>query len=217
MALYRKEEKGRALKTLAAAVLSYDWSAAKADDHGPWIAHVIRREAEALILPDLPAFLEGKYQPRDNDERLALLGVCQFKGLRAATANLCAAAFAEGPKLAEDLGAGLRYRAARAAAVAGCGRADGAELGEAERARWRRQARDWLRQDLAAWAKMVDRGTEADRIQARRTLARWQADSDLASLREPGALAQLPPDERAASLAFWQEVEALRRRAETAR
>ena len=47
-------------------------------DQDGWICHVLRREAEAMILPDLPAFLGGNYQPRDNDERLALLGVCQF-------------------------------------------------------------------------------------------------------------------------------------------
>jgi hypothetical protein len=42
------------------------------------------------------------------------------------------------------------YRAARCAALAGCGRgADGANLSEAERAPWRKQARDWLRADLA--------------------------------------------------------------------
>jgi len=43
-----------------AAVLSFDWRAAKANSRDPWIAHVLRREAEALLLPNLPAFLEGK-------------------------------------------------------------------------------------------------------------------------------------------------------------
>ena len=36
----------------------------------------------------------------------------------------------------------------------------------------RKQARDWLRLDLAAWAKKVDTGTAADRIQAQKTFAR---------------------------------------------
>jgi hypothetical protein len=40
-----------ARKTLASAVASYDWSAAKADNHDRWIIHVLRREAESLILP----------------------------------------------------------------------------------------------------------------------------------------------------------------------
>ena len=31
------------------------------------------------------------------------------------------------------------------------------KLDEAERTRWRRQARDWLRADLAAWAKTLDK------------------------------------------------------------
>ena len=82
MAQYQKGQKDQARKTLAAAIASYDWSAAKADNHDAWIAHILRREAEALILPGLPAFLEGKYQPKDNDERLALLGVCQADSAR---------------------------------------------------------------------------------------------------------------------------------------
>jgi serine/threonine-protein kinase len=102
MALHRKGQKEQALKALAAAVVSYDWGAAKADSRDPWIIHVLRREAEAMVLPNLPAFLEGKHQPRSNDERLALLGACQFKGRRAAAAGLYAAAFAADPQLAED-------------------------------------------------------------------------------------------------------------------
>ena len=57
-----------------------------------------------MILPDLPAFLDGKYQPRDNDERLALLGICQFTNRTRALARLYADAFAAAPQLAEDVG-----------------------------------------------------------------------------------------------------------------
>ena len=53
-------------------------------DEWAWILHVLRREAEGLILPDLPAFLEGTYQPRSNDERFALLGACWFADRTAA-------------------------------------------------------------------------------------------------------------------------------------
>jgi len=48
-------------------------------------------------VPDLPAFLAGKYQPRDNDERLALLVACQFTNRTRASARLYAAAFAAAP------------------------------------------------------------------------------------------------------------------------
>ncbi|MFT3882405.1 MAG: hypothetical protein QM703_22485 [Gemmatales bacterium] len=58
-------------KTLAAAVLAHDWTATKAVEQEGWIYHVLRREAENMILPNLPAFLAGKYQPQDNDERMA--------------------------------------------------------------------------------------------------------------------------------------------------
>jgi serine/threonine-protein kinase len=79
MAQYRRGQRTKARKLLAAAILAFDWSSAQADNPGTWICHVLRREAEALILPNLPAFLQGTYQPQDNDERAALLGVCSEK------------------------------------------------------------------------------------------------------------------------------------------
>src|SRR5262249_40140686 len=80
MAQHDQGQKKQARKTLATAIVAFDWNAAQADWRGVWIAHILRREAEALILPNLPAFLRGKYQPLDNDERLALVGICQFQG-----------------------------------------------------------------------------------------------------------------------------------------
>ena len=41
-----------ARKTLEAAIRSHDWSAGQVRDQDGWIYHVLRREAEALILPD---------------------------------------------------------------------------------------------------------------------------------------------------------------------
>ena len=46
MALHGKGQQDQARKTLAAAVLSYDWSAVKAVDHDRWVIHVLRREAK---------------------------------------------------------------------------------------------------------------------------------------------------------------------------
>src|SRR5438445_367196 len=85
LALRQDGQLAEARKALAAAILSYDWRPAQARAPDAWICHVLRREAEGLILPNLPAFLEGKYQPPDNDERLALLaaqlGIWEFRGL----------------------------------------------------------------------------------------------------------------------------------------
>ncbi len=213
MALHQKEQKVEALKTLAAAILSFDWSAAKADGRDPWIIHILRREAEALILPNLAAFLKGHYQPRDNDERLALLGVCQFKDLRAALAGLYAAAFAADPNLAEDLRAGHRYNAARAAAAAGRGRgADGAGLSEPERARWRKQTRQWLRAEVVLWTRTLKSGPPADRVLVAQKLAHLWADPNLSGLLGQEALDRLPPAERQESRALWGELNVLIRR-----
>jgi serine/threonine-protein kinase len=52
MALYRKGSKDEARAALAAAVESYDWNPTKADRHDAWIPHILRREAETLILPE---------------------------------------------------------------------------------------------------------------------------------------------------------------------
>src|SRR5262249_23152315 len=148
-----------------------NWKSNQADHTTAWVSHVLRREAEALILPNLPAFLRGEYWPEDNDERLALVGACQFQGNFAAAARLYADAFEADPKLADNLTTECRYRtlreelpeddridpletecrylAARCAALAETGTGkDGANLSLAERARWRQQARRWLHADL---------------------------------------------------------------------
>ena len=97
--------------------------------------------------------------------------LCFVKHHYSTAARLYAEALAATPQLTEDLRAGHRFNAARAAALASGGQGDDAAgLGEPERAGLRKWARDWLRLDLAAWAKKVDTGTAADRFQARRTL-----------------------------------------------
>jgi eukaryotic-like serine/threonine-protein kinase len=237
LAQHEQGQKEQARKTLARAVVTFDWGAAQADNRDVWIAHVLRREAESRILPNLPALLRGEHQPRDNGERLALVGACHFQGRYHAAACLYAEAFASDPTLAEELAAecrlraalgdkqpvgrleelstGCRYPAARCAALAGCGLgADGARLGEAERARWRQQARAWLRADLAVWLRTLDGGSRAARALVRSLLAHWQADPDLAGLREPKALAKWSADERKDCLALWAEVAAVLARAE---
>jgi serine/threonine-protein kinase len=215
MAQYRQAKKEQARKSLALAVTSFDWSAARADNRDVWIYHILRREAESLILPTLPAFLAGNHQPRDNDERLALQGVCQFEGRHAAAARLYADAFAADPALAADRGRTHRYYAARAAAQAGCGRGtDAAGLGPAERARWRRQALEWLRADLAAWVQVLDGDSAPARGRVRSALILWRDDPDLSCVREAAELDHLAPDEQKEFLALWADLAAALARAE---
>jgi serine/threonine-protein kinase len=210
MAQYRKGLKREACTTLAAGISHFDWRMAQVISRDQWIWHVLRREAERMILPNLPAFLEATYQPQDNDERLALLGACQFANRTRALARLYADAFAAAASLAEDLGAGHRYNAARAAAQVGCGHgADATSLGEEERARWRQEARQWLRADLAARARAIDTGSPATRGANRLALTRWRNEPDLAGVRDPGELNKLAADERKECLALWADVAAV--------
>jgi serine/threonine-protein kinase len=215
MAQHQDGQPQAARQTFAAAVLAYDWRAAQADNRDAWICHILRREAERVILPNLSAYLDGKLRPEDNDVRLALLGACQFTNRTRAMARLYAEAFGTAPSLADDLGAGHRYNAARAAAQAGCGQgADATGLGNDERARWREQARQWLRSDLAARAHAIDSGPAATRAAGRLALLRWRNEPDLACVRDPGELDRLATDQRKEYLALWADVAAVLARTE---
>ena len=215
MALHQSGRVAEGREALKAAVLSHNWRADDLPDPNNWVYHVLRREAEGMILPNLRAFLDGQYQPQDNDERLALLGVCQATNRSLALARLYADIFRADPHLAEDLSARHRYNAARAAAQVGCGLSkDSAGLGELERKQWREQARAWLRADLAAWGKLLDGGpTKKARDQVRRSVPSWRFDSALSGLREGTALEKLSADERKDCLALWHEVGVLLARA----
>jgi tetratricopeptide (TPR) repeat protein len=160
----------------------------------------------------LPAVLRGTEKP-DAVEQLDFAGLCVLKKRYATAARLYADAFTAAPRLAEDPRNGNRYDAAGAAALAGCGRGeDGADLDFGERARWREQARQWLRADLAAWTKALDSDTATAGELVRRKLTPWRTDLELAGVREPGAMDLLPAGERKEWLALWAEVSALLKR-----
>jgi serine/threonine-protein kinase len=165
----------------------------------------------------LAAVVQGKDRPAAAD-CLDLAELCFVERHYATAARLYAEALAATPGLTEDLRAGHRYNSARASALAGGGHGDDvARLGEPERKALRMQARNWLRLDLAAWAKKVENGTGADRIQARKTLGAWRDDPHLAGLREAETLEALPPSERQECRALWQDVAALLSRIRTSK
>src|SRR5262249_12931968 len=55
MALHRSGQAEEARRALASAVLAHDWRARQVRGPDDWFCHVLRREAEAMILPNLPA------------------------------------------------------------------------------------------------------------------------------------------------------------------
>jgi serine/threonine-protein kinase len=96
------------------------------------------------------------------------------------------------------------------AALAGTGQgADATDLGDEQRARWRKQALDWLREDLALLGKRLDEGTPQAHAEVAGTLRHWQKTPDLAGLRDDDALAKLPEAEREACRKLWADVESL--------
>jgi serine/threonine-protein kinase len=228
MAQHQSGATAEARRNLAAAVAAYNWKVSQADHPTVWVSHALRREAEAMMLPNLPAFLRGEYQPRDNDERLAMLGACQYEGRYAAAARLYADAFAADPRLADQLSTDCATRAAletqpndriealqsecrflatRCAALAGCGLGnDSAKLDDGERAHLREQARAWMRADLAAWGKTVDGASPSDRNLAKEMLTLWQTTPDLAQLRNADSLQSFPAEEREEWAKLFNEV-----------
>jgi tetratricopeptide (TPR) repeat protein len=163
----------------------------------------------------LARILRGEAEPAGNAERLELARWCaEYRKLDAAAVRFFRDALARDPALAEDLRAATRYDAACAAALAGCGRgADAKDTSAAERAGLRRQALDWLRADLTAWQRVLAK--EPARAAAVKQKTRhWLGDRDFAGVRGPDALGRLPEAERRDWQQLWQEVEALRQRAD---
>jgi serine/threonine protein kinase len=163
----------------------------------------------------LSAVLSGEAPPASDAERIELARLCCGKGLLGSAARLFEDAFTGSPALAQDFKKGPRSLAARAAALAGCGRGEeAARLDEKQRAHWRKQALAWLRADLALYTKLLEGGTPEDRMTVARYLQHWQANPDLAGIRDAAAVARLPADEQQACMTLWPEVEALLARAQ---
>jgi hypothetical protein len=171
----------------------------------------------AILDARLPALLRGKEKPANAAEQIELARLCFLKKYHAAAARFSRDAFTAEPELAEDVRAGARYEAACAATLVGCGQSKGARtMDDKERALWRRQALDWLRQDLAGWGKALDKGTPQTKAQVRYWMQHWQND-DLAGVRARGGLARVPAEERKQWQRLWSDVDALLRRVSQAR
>jgi serine/threonine-protein kinase len=135
------------------------------------------RWPELIVLDArLSRILHDKLRPADAAERIALARLCQeYKKRDSVAARFYVEAFAAEPKLADDLRAAHRHSAACAAALAGCSQGvDADTIDEKQRARWRQQANDWLRAELATWGQLLAREPEKACAAAQKTLRHWQ-------------------------------------------
>jgi Flp pilus assembly protein TadD len=172
--------------------------------------YLTETESLASLAPRLPAVLAGELKPSSGTEAIRFAHLFEDRNLHGASAGLWTEGFALQPELANDMKAQHRYRAARTAALAGCGHGkDNPPLDEPTKARWRRSALDWLKADLAMWSGALQTGGPETRQSVIWTLQRWKADTPLAGLRVPGHLQRLPLDEQKACRALWAEVDAL--------
>jgi WD40 repeat protein len=173
------------------------------------LAQLRRMEGGPADQARVTDFLQGQYRPTQTAERLRLIAACRARQRSMAAAALYVDAFTADPELAEDLSAGHRWEAARQAALAGCGRgSDAGGLTEKERLRWRQQALEWLRGELAVLGKQAVAGTKQEKVAARQRLVAWWYDLVLLAVREAG----LPGEEWANWQALWDENESVLRK-----
>ncbi|HBI44885.1 MAG TPA: hypothetical protein DDY78_18820, partial [Planctomycetales bacterium] len=166
-----------------------DWAGAaacyrKAVELNPKNATIrfILAEAEgmAALQDKLPALQKGEFKPRTNDELRMMVRLCKIKKLFFANSRMYADAFADDPKLADDLNTGNRYNAACYAALAAAGQSkDDPPPDETKKAELRRQALAWLRADLDLWGKRLTSDKPEERKMAVERLRHWQQDTDL--------------------------------------
>jgi hypothetical protein len=171
--------------------------------------------AELAKYRQLKAILEGTISPADAHEALTLAKMLrQFRKWNMATAaaaRLYADAFAAEPRLTDPIDKN-RYNAACSAALAAAGQEeDGRLLPDKVADMFRRWSLRWLRDDLTAYADLVQ-DTPAMKESIRRGLVSWKKDSDLVSVRDAKALDRLQENERVAWQELWRDVDELLKR-----
>jgi tetratricopeptide (TPR) repeat protein len=152
----------------------------------------------------------GRLRPDDFFAHHWVAITMSAQGKYAAAAHYYVEQSAADPKFADSLEFLNRNNAAGHAALAGCGQGDGAKLDDAQRARLRQQALDWMRTNLAGWREQLDKDPK-------KYCAFWQRkkrefgrllpyDPDFDGVRGD-ALAKLPETEQKAWQQLWADVD----------
>jgi serine/threonine protein kinase/Tfp pilus assembly protein PilF len=171
-------------------------------------------ERLAALEARLPEFLSGTAQPASASQRLDLAQMCHGRGYWLQAARWYAEAITAQPALFDDQYSSVRYNAARAAAQAATGPADGLPPpNEAERAQLRRHALEWLQSELTARRRLRETAPAQFSVRALEDMRRWQTDPALAGVRRREALQRLPAVERPDWERLWQGVEEMRQKA----
>ncbi len=175
----------------------------------PPFTHVI--QAAVADLEEAFARLDGCGA---DAELIALAKACLARAPEARPAD--AAEVADLVKRYRDEVAARQAEAERLSWIRAAGEAFPPDV-EAARARFRQQARELLRTEVAAQAQRLSSASPAEAAAARQVLESLRGLPGLSGVREPTALADLPEPERQEWQAFWQGVEALLRGSDPAR
>jgi eukaryotic-like serine/threonine-protein kinase len=159
----------------------------------------------------LAAVLRGEAQPADAAERNEYAQICFEKKRYVAAARLFSECLSAESKHRDGLECSNRYRAACAAALAGCGQGgdDAGQLDAQELARWRKQALDWLRANLKHVGELLPVSNLAERQRLQEWLRSWQSEQALAGLRDATAIARFSAPEQDSCKQLWAEVQSL--------
>jgi serine/threonine-protein kinase len=175
------------------------------------------RKAEEMVELDskLPAFLLGRYKPAGAEKQITMAEVCYVRKLPRLATALYSQAFVADPKLANSLLPQFRFNAASAAALVGTVPAtDEPAADDDTKTRHLRQARGWLRADLTVYSSLLKDTDPRARVLILERLHRWQADPNLAGIRDKDALEKLPEAERDTWRKLWADVEEVLKKAE---
>jgi serine/threonine-protein kinase len=176
-----------------------------------WVRDALRETERLLALEKkLPAILSGEQSPANASEALTLAWMCQqFKKEYAAAARLYAEAFTASDLAVDFLKTQIRYDAAWCAALAATEGEKTRLLPDKVVVMFRLWALRWLRDELTAYAKLVEQNNKQMNQFIPYRLANWRSNPYLASVRDPSALERLPDNERVAWQALWRDVDEL--------
>jgi WD40 repeat protein/Flp pilus assembly protein TadD/tRNA A-37 threonylcarbamoyl transferase component Bud32 len=164
-------------------------------------------ERMADLLAKLPAYVKGDFRPGNSADQRALAEMSERKRFFRAAARGYAALLAEDAKRAGNQKPDYREAAARCAAFVAAGQGEDAiRLDDEEKARWRKQACDWLRADLETWRGMLGKGSRNGAAAVADKLELWLKDDDFRTVRGAKALATLPEAERRGWEKLWADV-----------
>jgi hypothetical protein len=159
-----------------------------------------------------PGYPAGAPRPSGDERRLGervldfVWVVVLSRQQYAAAARFYRETFRAHPHFLTDSPYPHRYRAACAAARAGCGQGrDAANLDATSRAGFRRQALDWLRAELEALRRLREEGPH-QALPLIHSLEGWLVDPHFAGVRDPNELARLPAAEQQAWQQLWADV-----------